>query len=148
MFDFDNIFYVLIYFSLVLFFIPCLNYIVRFTVFIIPYSKKYDIMADDLNKTNVSRYIIILINFAILFFITYLGSIYNKIFPLIAVFIYTFLAIIYINKYKKYNIVNYINEFSEDLFNWYKIYDLDIPEELKRECFKIHNKDYENFSKA
>ena len=69
---------------------------------------------------------------------------YNK-FLLIYIYISDLYYRYYFFNYKNYNLLNYINEFSADLFDWYKIYELNIPQETKKACFHIHNIDYNNF---
>jgi len=110
-----------------------LKYINRSLFFIRPMTKKYKIMAPDLHNNIKNRYFIMfifnIIIFAILLFSFFLLSYYQH------------------SIYKKYDILEYINEFSDDLFDWRKIYDLNIPEDIKKSCFLIHNKNYEEFRK-
>lgn len=69
----------------------------------------------------------------------------NKII-FICMIVFTIIFIIYnIYKYNKYDILEYINYYSYDLFDWDKIYEMNIDENTKRECFLIHNLDYDNY---
>lgn len=74
-----------------------------------------------------------------------IGETINSYIPIIVCIIYVIFSILYFNKYIKFTILNYIDEFSADLFNWYKIYELHIDEEIKQACFAIHYIDYDAF---
>ena len=119
------------------------NYIFRSFFFIKPMKKQYDIMIESINKDISSRFPYIFI--ASLLIISFFVIIYNLnillfYFSLIIFLIYS----IYLYKiFAQYTILNYINEFSDNLFDWHKIYTLSsINEKTKIACFNIHNIDY------
>lgn len=125
--------------------IMCLNYILRSIVFIKPYTEKYKIMAEDLENNIKGRYNLILFCFLIIFFLLYL-SFNNFIFLLINITTLLICTIFLYIRYSKYTMLDFINEFNYDLFNWHKIYTSSlIDEETKRKCFLIHCLDYDAF---
>lgn len=140
MFAFEFIFYTLIILAM-------LNYINRNLFFIKPMSKKYKIMASDLNNDIKNRYLIIFIFCIIILLYFYILFKFNIVIFAILLFLFFIFLYYQYSNYKKYDILEYINEFSEDLFDWYKIYELNISEDIKRSCFLIHNKNYERFKK-
>ena len=139
---------IIIYIFYTIIIITMTNYIFLSLFFILPMKKKYKIMIDKIQKDNIKdRYGIILfsvVNILIYFFI--LLKINETIF-LITLILYILLCIYYKYKYSKYDIIEYIDYFSKDLFNWDKIYTLNIDENTKRECFYIHYLDYDKYKK-
>lgn len=124
-----------------------LKYINRSLFFIRPMTKKYKIMAPDLHNNIKNRYFLIFIFSIIILLYFYIMFIFNIIIFAILLFSFFLLSYYQHSIYKKYDILEYINEFSDDLFDWRKIYDLNIPEDIKKSCFLIHNKNYEEFRK-
>lgn len=125
----------------------CINYIVRSLFFIKPMCNKYKIMASDLSNDIKGRYpyiLISLLTISSLLYITYAINFYLFIF---LIFAYTCDIYFLIKKYQKFDLLHYINEFSEDLFDWEKIYNLYISEDIKKQCFQIHYLDYDEFEK-
>lgn len=139
------------YIIVVLFFIcvtlPCFNYILKSLIFIKPFTEKYKIMAKDLGNNIHGRFKFILICIMIIFYVLY--SFKNN---LIIFFLYTLVLIVYgiylYRLYSHFTILNFINEFSSDLFDWHKIYSSTlIDQETKIKCFQIHHLDYDEFLK-
>jgi hypothetical protein len=112
--------------------------------FIKPMRKKYDIMDSNLKEI---KYFYVLELIGVILSILYFVIIFllNKTYFFTIITIYIVISIIYYFKIKRYNILKYINHYSEDLFDWHKIYNLNIDEEIKKQCFVIHNKNYDNF---
>lgn len=142
----------IIYASLIFIFIkiviPMTKYVISSIFFIRPMTKKYKIMASDLSNDIKNRYVYIL--FAII-----LTGFYFKIIYITSIIFFETILIIYVAisiynfyQYKKYDILEYINYFSADLFDWDKIYTLNIPEDIKKCCFAIHNIDYETYGET
>lgn len=121
------------------------DYILRSLFFIKPMMKKYKIMASDLSNDIKDRYWIMLlfsIPIVLVLFGTYNTNLISFFITISILFIY---GLIKYYKYSNYSIINFVNEFSYDLFDWYKIYELKISEDIKKKCFLIHNIDYDNF---
>lgn len=125
--------------------IKSFDYILRSLFFIKPMMKKYKIMASDLSNDIKDRYWIMLlfsIPIVLVLFGTYNTNLISFFITISILFIY---GLIKYYKYSNYSIINFVNEFSYDLFDWYKIYELKISEDIKKKCFLIHNIDYDNF---
>lgn len=132
------IFYMFIAFSLT-------NYIIRSLFFIKPMCNKYKIMASDLSNDISGRYPYIFISLLLIYFFGLFTYAINFYLFIIILIVYVYDVYFLINKYKKFNLLNYINEFSADLFDWEKIYCLNIDEDIKRKCFQIHFLNYDEF---
>ena len=128
--------------------IGCFNYIIKSLFFIRPIMKKYDIKSNDCENNIKGRYPLMAFCFFVIIFFIYCIKLFNNYLFFAVICIYLVLGIVLISKYKKFNILNYLNEFSEDLFDWDKIYVLNINKELKEKCFKIHNKDYNSYKET
>lgn len=123
-----------------------LKYVMYVLYFVLPMRKKYNILQDDI-KSNTGIYILTLLalSFNILFIIlSYVVYIYLLIF---LIPIYIFLIKKWKKLYSHYDLLEYINNYSSNLFNWKSIYNLNIDEKLKKECFAIHYINYEEFEK-
>lgn len=116
--------------------------------FVKPMRRKYDIMASDVQRNISGKYLFLF--FELVFIILNLIIIYslNKILWAITLIIQLVMCIYYINKYKNYGILEYVNWYSADLFDWDKIYSLNIRPDVKKQCFKIHNMDYDNYKET
>lgn len=125
-----------------------INYIMSRLYFLKPMKQKYNI---ELITEKESKLHSIIISLILIFIISLLVSIYvalyftNKQVFYIMILICVILIIYDFKKYKKYDILEYINYYSADLFDWDKIYELNIDENLKRNCFAIHNINYDTY---
>lgn len=124
-----------------------LNYILCSFCFILPMKKKYKILTNDLcnNDYFPSRYDLCIVSAIFIVFMLSLLYVINIWLFILTLFVFFSVYLISHNKYKNYTILNYIDYYSADLFDWHKIYDLYIDENIKRQCFYIHNIDYDNF---
>lgn len=113
--------------------------------FIKPMRKKYDIMIPDIPRNIKSKYIFIFTEIILILF--FFKETYEESIVLFASLItaYIIIYICYVSKYKKYDLLEYIDWYSSDLFDWDKIYTLNIDVELRKQCFKIHNIDYDSY---
>lgn len=125
----------------------CTNYIVRSLFFIKPICNKYKIMASDLSNDIRDRYPCFLISSLIICSFGLFTCEISFYLFIIIIIAYIYYIHFLIKKYQKYDLLNYIDEFSADLFDWEKIYNLYISEDIKRQCFKIHYLDYDEFEK-
>lgn len=148
----EDLFYyvlsIILYFFYLSLSIKLLNYIISSIFFVLPMEKEYKILKDNLYSANhfPSRYDLCLICTILIIFMLLLVKILSIWLFIFTLFIILITSFIFYNRYIKYNILNYINLYSEDLFDWHKIYDLDIIDEtIKKECFAIHNINYEDF---
>lgn len=142
---FEILFFIILYLFYLRIVIVCQNYILRSLWFIKPMKQKYQIMINDSNNIN-GRFPYILIASIIILLFLYLLYKINMIIFIISLIIIVVYAIYLYQKFSKFTILNYINEFSADLFDWHKIYELlSINNETKINCFKIHNIDYNEF---
>jgi len=133
-----------IFYSLII--IAMTNYIFSSIFFILPMKKKYKILASDIQKDNIKdRYGIILFHIftIVLYFFILLKLNATMFFIVLA--IYALLCLYYKYKYNKYDIIEYVNYFSKDLFDWDKIYNLNIDENIKKQCFYIHYLNYDKY---
>ena len=138
------LFYILLFIVIV-----CMTKDIICTVcFIRPMRKKYDILVDDISKNINGKYMFLILEIILIFL--YFRGIYfeNIIFSIIILIVYAIITSYYIYKHKKYDILNYIDTYSYDLFNWDKIYELRIDEDLKKQCFSIHNIEYEAYKET
>lgn len=139
---------IIIFYSFYMFIaFACTNYIIKSLFFVQPMCKHYKIMAPDLSNDIRGRYpyiLIALLPISIFIISTYIIGPYFFILILV---IYIYYIYTLIKRYKNSDLLDYINEFSADLFDWEKIYDLHIDEHIKRKCFRVHNIDYENFER-
>ena len=141
MFKIFSLFLILIY-SI----IPILTatHIISKIFFISPLRKEYDILDSNIKDIKYFWFLeLIGIILSILYF--FIIFLFSKICFSILIIIYILICIIYYLKIKRYTILDYINYYSADLFDWKKIYNLDIDEDVKRKCFLIHNINYDNF---
>ena len=122
-----------------------INYIISSLFFVKPMRDKYKIMASGLSNNIKDRYNYILFDILVICFYFYIIFFISKVFLSVIVTIHFIITLYYFNKYRKWDIVEYVNYFSEDLFDWDKIYTLKIPEDVKRNCFAIHNKNYDDY---
>ena len=123
----------------------CIDYIFKSIFFIKPMTEKYKILSDDLNNNIKDRYLIIfvcIVVVSLLIIATYINNVFLYIINISIIFIYGLIKYL---KYSKYTFLDYINEYSCDLFDWYKIFELNIDEITKVKCFEIHNIDYDDF---
>lgn len=141
-----NIIFVILFLFLINFFL--IKDITSTLWFIKPMRKKYDIMASDVPKNISGKYlflffelVLIILNLIIIYFL-------NKFVWTITLIIHLILCIYYIYKYKNYGILEYVDWYSADLFDWDKIYSLNIMRDIKKQCFKIHNIDYDNYKET
>ena len=116
-------------------------YILSSLFFIIPISKKYKILADEVSSKNTSRYILCFIITLFIICCFYLLYKINCLSCIIFIGLFILETIALTQFYKKFTILDYINHYSADLFNWYKIYKLNIDNKVKEACFEIHNID-------
>lgn len=133
-----------IFYGAIIFF--SIRYIVKSLCFINPITKKYNIMTGNPKTNIIGRNFICLFNFVVITLSTYASflSINNLIYyELIA---YIIISLYFILKFRKYTIVDYVAEFSEDVLDWNRIYNLDIDEEIKKKCFAIHSISYNDFA--
>lgn len=122
-----------------------INYIIKSIIFIGPMKRQYKIMVSDISNDIKDRYwLFILFFIAIVFFMVILYKI-NIILFTITLAIYLLDILYLVGEYKKLNLLHFINEFSEDLFDWKKIYELPIDDTTKKQCFYIHHLDYDKF---
>ena len=127
--------------------LPCFNYILKSLIFIKPLTEKYKIMAPDLSNNINGRFKFIFICLIIILYVLYLLK-DNLIFFFIYIFILTLYGIYLYRLYSHFTILNFIDEFSSDLFDWHKIYSSTlIDQETKIKCFQIHHLDYDEFLK-
>ena len=131
--------------------IVIIKYIISRMCFIQPMKNKYAILIDI--KTDKTRAIItkaivgiVLICFLVypLFLILYLYH-NSKILLILSLTIALLFFLYFWNKYRKYEIFEYINYYSTDLLDWDKIYELEINDNIKRKCFEIHNINYDTY---
>lgn len=147
----ENLFFyiqcIVLYIFYLLISITLLNYIICSFYFILPMEKKYKIFVDDLYKPHFpSRYDLCIINAIFITFMLFLLYAINIWIFTITSFLLIIIFFISSKQYKKCNILDYINHFSEDLFDWNKIYNLHIlDEETKKKCFAIHHINYDDF---
>lgn len=125
----------------------CLNYIMKSLFFIRPMASCYKIMAPDLSNDIRGRYPYILFSVGLILFFMKLTYYINIYLFIIFFCIYIIDIVFLFSKYDDFGLLEYINEFSADLFDWEKIYNLYVSEDLKRQCFKIHYLDYDEFEK-
>lgn len=147
----ENLLFYILYIVLYVFYlsisIKLLNYIICSLYFILPMEKKYRVLTEDLYIQHFpSRYDLCIISAVFIIFMLFLLYSLNKLIFIITFFLLIVIFFISSKQYKKCNILDYIHHFSEDLFDWKKIYNLNIDEKIKKECFKIHNINYENFN--
>lgn len=141
----EILFFIILYLFYLRIVIACQNYILRSLCFIKPMKQKYQIMINNSNNIN-GRFPYILIASIIVLSFLYLLYKLNTIIFMISLIIIVVYAIYLYQTFSKFTILNYINEFSADLFDWHKIYTLlSINEETKIACFNIHNIDYNDF---
>lgn len=147
----ENLFFYIQYIVLYIFYllisVSLLNYIICSFYFILPMEKKFKIFTDDLYKTRFpTRYDLCIISTLFIIFMLFLLYVLNKWIFIITFFLLIVIFFISSRQYKKCNILDYINHFSEDLFDWNKIYNLHtIDEETKKQCFSIHHINYDEF---
>lgn len=127
-----------------------IKYIAYQVCFIIPMKRKYDLLlpirANTYNKIFTFIGILFLIAYPIsliIFSNIYISLSYKL--TIILPIVYISFGIYYTIKYRKCGILEYINNYSSDLLDWNKIYDLKIDEDLKRRCFAIHNMNYDTY---
>lgn len=147
----ENLFFyiqcIVLYIFYLLISITLLNYIICSFYFVLPMEKKYKILVDDLYKQHFpSRYDLCIISAIFITFMLFLLYALNRWIFVITSILLIIIFFISSKQYKKCNILDYINHFSEDLFDWNKIYDLhSIDEETKKQCFAIHHINYDEF---
>lgn len=127
-----------------------LKYIISSIFFIRPMDNKYDILCSDIKRGIKGRipYMTLSVSIIVLFFYLIYFGLENKIPFWIFLLLFVLIAVLYIRKYKKYDILEYIDNYSADLFDWDKIYILDIDENIKKQCFKIHNISYDEYKET
>lgn len=126
---------------------PMTVFIFSSIFFIRPMKQKYKIMVYGISDSIYDRYgfIILFGIFIWLLFKDFYEEVEYNIF-LTTIIVYVVFCMVCYFHYKKYDILEYIDSFSKDLFDWDSIYTLDMPEEIKKECFAIHSMSYENYS--
>lgn len=131
-----------------------INFIESRIFFIKRMRTKYDILLLTKNKRKLDEKSFNLGGFVILLLILspsilvypIIYAINKSIF--LCMIVFTIIFILYnIYKYCKYDILEYINYYSYDSFDWDKIYGIDIDENIKRECFSIHNINYDKYKR-
>ena len=125
-----------------------LNYTMSSICFVFPMEKQYHVLSDNLHNTThfPSRYDLCIVSLIFIIFMIMILKTLNIWLFIFTLFILLIIFLISYNKYKNYTILNYIDYYSADLFDWHKIYDLDIiDEQTKKKCFAIHNINYEDF---
>lgn len=127
-----------------------INYIISSLFFVKPMCNKYKIMAPDIPNDIKGRYKFIFFDIVVIGFYFYILSFFfeSKLFLSILAVIHIIIGLYYFNKYRRWDILEYINYFSADLFDWDKIYILPIPKEIKERCFAIHYMDYEYYEQT
>ena len=119
--------------------------IIATVCFIKPMTQKYDIMTSDIPKKLKGKYIIIFFEIIVSIVYFYCIFIINKTVFSVLLIMYVLISLYYINKYSEFDILEYLRMYSLDLFDWDKIYKLNLDSEIKKQCFTIHNIDYENY---
>lgn len=132
------------YFGIVL---RVFNYIIKSLFFIKPMGEKYDILCSEVANGIKGRIIYIILSFLIIwhfFYLIYFG-LETKIPFLIYLTVFLLFGIICLIKYKKYDIIQYISQYSTELYDWNKVYKLNIDENIKEYCFALHKINYKLF---
>lgn len=122
-------------------FLGITNYILSSIFFVFPMNHKYDILNLKLNNTLTTRKVIIFVCLILILLTLSILSIISDYFEILLT-IYIFYIVYKSFKYSKYDLLNYINYYSSDIFDWKKIYNLNVSEEIKVKCFSIHHKNY------
>lgn len=133
-----------IFYGAIIFF--SIRYILKSLCFINPITKKYNITNCNQKTTIIRRNIICIFDFVIITLLTYISYLFNHNLIYYELIAYTGISLYFIIKFKKCTVIDYVSEFSEDLFDWNKIYNLNIDEETKKMCFAIHSKPYTKFA--
>lgn len=147
----ENFFYIIGILFWIIISLFIINHIESRIFFISRMKKKYDIIKPlekqkkDEKIFNIGGFIVWGLFLSPSLIIYPLMYIYSKIMCIIMISIVLLFFFYYMNKYKKYDILEYIDYYSADMFDWDKVYELNIDEDIKRKCFTIHNKIYDNY---
>lgn len=113
-------------------------------LFVKPMRKKYNIMAPDISR-NISLGVILIELIVIIIYFYFCYNLFNNLLFILSLIVNILLIFNYILKIKKYTILDYMKLYSTDLFDWDKIYSLNIEEHIKKEIFKLHYIDYNSY---
>lgn len=133
-----------VFYGIIIFF--SLRYIFKSLCFINPINKKYNIMIGNPKTNIIGRYLICLFNIIIITLLTYTSFLYINNLIYYELVAYIIISLYFILKFRKYTIIDYVAEFSDDVLDWKRIYNLDIDEEIKKKCFAIHSISYTDFA--